>query len=221
MFPGDSQSLFQIPRLGGLMCCLEPSIVIQNMGCPPSGYGIWFYHICAPPNISLGLLLCLWMWNIFFFFCRFQHPPVDGCSTASCDFGALAEEMSTYLFILQSWTRTSWQCVLYLKVYKRVDREGNGTPLQRSCLENPKDGGAWWVAVYGVARSQIRLKLLSRSKRVEFKNSHHKKKKVVTMCGNDLLWWWFYNTVSPWTTWGLGYWPLPLKIHFIVGPPFL
>ena len=32
--------------------------------------------------------------------------------------------------------------------------EGNGTPLQYSCLENPMDGGAWWAAVHGVARSQ-------------------------------------------------------------------
>ena len=30
--------------------------------------------------------------------------------------------------------------------------EGNGNPLQRSCLENPRDGGAWWAAVYGVAQ---------------------------------------------------------------------
>ena len=36
-------------------------------------------------------------------------------------------------------------------------REGNGTPLQYSCLENPMDGGAWWAAVHGVARSQTRL----------------------------------------------------------------
>ena len=35
--------------------------------------------------------------------------------------------------------------------------EGNGTPLQYSCLENPMDGGAWWAAVHGVAKSQIRL----------------------------------------------------------------
>ena len=35
--------------------------------------------------------------------------------------------------------------------------EGNGNPLQRSCLENPRDGGAWWAAVYGVAQSQTRL----------------------------------------------------------------
>ena len=36
--------------------------------------------------------------------------------------------------------------------------EGNGTPLQYSCLENPMDGGAWWAAVHGVAKSQTRLK---------------------------------------------------------------
>jgi len=41
--------------------------------------------------------------------------------------------------------------------------EGNGNPLQCSCLENPRDGGAWWAAVYGVAQSRIRLKLLSSS----------------------------------------------------------
>ena len=39
--------------------------------------------------------------------------------------------------------------------------EGNGNPLQCSCLENPRDGGAWWAAVYGVAQSQTRLKWLS------------------------------------------------------------
>ena len=36
--------------------------------------------------------------------------------------------------------------------------EGNGTPLQCSCLENPRDGGAWWAAVYGVAQSRTQLK---------------------------------------------------------------
>ena len=41
--------------------------------------------------------------------------------------------------------------------------EGNGNPLQCSCLENPRDGGAWWVAVYGVAQSRTRLKRLSSS----------------------------------------------------------
>ena len=41
--------------------------------------------------------------------------------------------------------------------------EGNGNPLQYSCLENPRDGGAWWAAIYGVAQSQTRLKRLSSS----------------------------------------------------------
>ena len=39
--------------------------------------------------------------------------------------------------------------------------EGNGNPLQCSCLENPRDGGAWWAAIYGVAQSRTRLKWLS------------------------------------------------------------
>ena len=41
--------------------------------------------------------------------------------------------------------------------------EGNGNPLQCSCLENPRDGGAWWAVVYGVAQSPTRLKWLSSS----------------------------------------------------------
>ena len=41
--------------------------------------------------------------------------------------------------------------------------EGNGTPLQCSCLENPMDGGAWWAAIHGVAQSRTRLKRLSSS----------------------------------------------------------
>ena len=41
--------------------------------------------------------------------------------------------------------------------------EGNGNPLQCSCLENPRDGRAWWAAVYGVAQSRTRLKQLSSS----------------------------------------------------------
>ena len=39
--------------------------------------------------------------------------------------------------------------------------EGNGNPLQCCCWENPRDGGAWWAAVYGVAQSRTRLKRLS------------------------------------------------------------
>ena len=45
--------------------------------------------------------------------------------------------------------------------------EGNGNPLQYSCLENPMDGGAWWAAVYGAAQSRTRLKRLSSSSSIQ------------------------------------------------------
>ena len=49
--------------------------------------------------------------------------------------------------------------------------EGKGNPLQWSCLENPRDGGAWWAAIYGVAQSQTRLKQLSSSSNNIHKNT--------------------------------------------------
>ena len=47
--------------------------------------------------------------------------------------------------------------------------EGNGNPLQCSCLENPRDGRAWWAAIYGVAQSRTRLKWLSSSSKLNEK----------------------------------------------------
>ena len=46
--------------------------------------------------------------------------------------------------------------------------EGNGNPLQCSCLENPRNGGAWWAAIYGVAQSRTRLTWLSSSSRSRY-----------------------------------------------------
>ena len=45
----------------------------------------------------------------------------------------------------------------FIGPFCNFDGEGNGTPLRYSCLENPMDGGAWWVAVHGVTRSRTRL----------------------------------------------------------------
>ena len=47
--------------------------------------------------------------------------------------------------------------IIFTNYYTTVFREGNGTPLQYSCLENPMDGGAQWAAVHEVAKSQIQL----------------------------------------------------------------
>ena len=63
--------------------------------------------------------------------------------------------------------------------YSFKSKEGNGNPLQCSCLENPRDGGAWWAAVSGVTQSRTRLKRLSSS---SFKSK--RKSKILTwhMC---------------------------------------
>ena len=60
--------------------------------------------------------------------------------------------------VAKSWTRLrdfdfSLSCI----------GEGNGNPLQYSCLENPRDRGAWWAAIYGVAQGRTQLKQFSSS----------------------------------------------------------
>ena len=53
--------------------------------------------------------------------------------------------------------------VLQMRKPRLDPGEGDGTPLQYSCLENPRDGGAWWAAIYGVTQSRMQLKRLSSS----------------------------------------------------------
>ena len=48
--------------------------------------------------------------------------------------------------------------VISLSLFTLMQGEGNGNPLQCSCLESPRDGGAWWAAIYGVTQSQTQLK---------------------------------------------------------------
>ena len=109
-FSRNSSSCCRTPRLGSLTWGSEPSLqwvdfcgvsVLQFVSHPRSSYGIWFYCHCAPPAVSLWLLLCLWMWGIFFG--EFRCLPFDDCSAVSCDTGALArgsESMSFYSAIL-------------------------------------------------------------------------------------------------------------------------
>ena len=55
-----------------------------------------------------------------------------------------------------------WVTSLSLFIFSCFE-QGNGNPLQCSCLENPREGGAWWAAVYGVSQNQTQLKHLSSS----------------------------------------------------------
>ena len=76
--------------------------------------------------------------------------------------------LSLFLNLLIQWItlvgceRTSF-AYLELNLLGHIIGEGDGTPLQYSCLENPMDGGAWWAAIYGVAQSWTRLKRLTSS----------------------------------------------------------
>ena len=54
----------------------------------------------------------------------------------------------------KEWDTTEWLCFHFSLL---CFGEANGIPLQCSCLENPRDGGAWWAAIYGVTQSQTRL----------------------------------------------------------------
>ena len=97
------------------------------------------------------------------------------------------DEKSPWAFIWRFWSRIRFQAnsgdcrtkapvfflavgkdpfslLLWFMVSSIFSGEGNGTPLQYSCLENPRDGGAWWAALYGVAQSRTRLKRLSSSR---------------------------------------------------------
>ena len=66
--------------------------------------------------------------------------------------------------------------------------EGNGNPLQCSCLGNPRDGGAWWAAVSGVAQSRTRLKRLSSSSSRAFWASLVAESKESACNAGDLGW---------------------------------
>ena len=68
-----------------------------------------------------------------------------------CNF--FIQEDLQYFLVWSLKKIASLNCVVLLK----PAGEGNGTPLQYSCLENPMDGGAWWAAVHGVTKSRARL----------------------------------------------------------------
>ena len=127
------------------------------------------------------LLSCCSLFFVFgrgsSFFVGFQHPPVDGCSTASSNFGAHAEgDVCTFFYsavLNQKLELFSHEVMPYSFVtlallvknlpamketdsihgLRRLPRGGNGYPLQYSCLGNSMDKGAWWATVHGVAKS--------------------------------------------------------------------
>ena len=94
------------------------------------------------------------------------------CNSWDCKEKVMAPHSSTLAWKIHGWRslvgfgpwgrweldRTEW---LHLHFSLSCIGEGNGNPLQCSCLENPRDSRDWWAAVYGVAQSRTRLKRLS------------------------------------------------------------
>ena len=84
---------------------------------------------------------------------------------------------------------------LILFPFSAKSGEGNGNPLQCSCLENPRDGGAWWAAVYGVAESWTWLKRLSSSSSAKGSTTHRGSIKM--LCNippyfHPFIFYWYY-----------------------------
>ena len=107
--------------------------------------------------------------------------------------------------------------------------EGNGNPLQCSCLGNPRDGEAWWAAVYGVAQSRTRLKRLSSSSSSSIDFLGHQEVVWMVLCSwkvtwhswallgkrrSGAVWRWFIESSSPnWSHTSPAYKDLPIWLH--------
>ena len=114
-------------------------------------------------NRNLGVWLCC-----SFLFIHFRHPQYISSEKA------MAPHSSTFAQKIP-WTEEPGRLQsmgsleldtteqLHFQFSLSCTGEGNGNPLQCSCLENPRDREAWWAAVYGVAQSRTRLKRLSSS----------------------------------------------------------
>ena len=92
------------------------------------------------------------------------HELMDGYQVKDNDYHAGLEYPSCTKSSLGSW-KVFEEAMPCCRIIPRLHGEGNGNPLQCSCLENCRDWGAWWAAIYGVAQSQTRLKQLSSSSR--------------------------------------------------------
>ena len=114
----------------------------------PPPYHPWCLYVC-----SLRLYLCFCLANEIS--CTIFHPTPVLLPGKSHGWRSL---VGCGLWGLKESDTTAW---LHFHFSLSCTREGNGNPLQCSCLENPRDGGAWWAAIYGVIQSQTQLKWLS------------------------------------------------------------
>ena len=76
----------------------------------------------------------------------------------------------------------------------RSPGEGNGNPLQYSCLENPMDEGAWWATVHGVAKSQTRLSDFTSLQKIQTVSLPSRGKRIIKLIKKSMILYTFYDT---------------------------
>ena len=118
--------------------------------------------------LFLLLLLLLFYFTILYWFCHTSRMHGLPCICHGCTHVPhpeppshlpphtipLGHPSATAPSFLYPASNLDWRFVFSII---HIFGEGNGTPLQHSCLENPMDGGAWWAAIYGVAKSRTQL----------------------------------------------------------------
>ena len=100
---------------------------------------------------------------------KFPGPfPLQGSKPKALSSGSVRPGIQGQFSVLSTGNNNSYSIprppACSLEHSEMVPGEGNGNPLQYSCLENPRDGGAWWAAVYGVAQNWTQLRRLSSSR---------------------------------------------------------
>ena len=154
--PGQNSGVGNLSLLQGIFPSQESNgaLVLQVDSSPTelSGKLVYWSIILGLLILILGLLyICICaqrrQWHptpVFLPWKSHERRSLVGCSPWGCKESDMTERLHFHF---------SLSCI----------GEGNGNPLQCSCLENPRGGGAWWAAVYGVAQSRTRLKQLSSS----------------------------------------------------------
>ena len=123
---------------------------MADLGCPGS------FHKKSLSLLSLIKHFLMTQWRMTH---DFVYPEDVTVEMLRDSFGIMC---TFFCFSFRS-LRVTRDWATSLSLFTFCTGEGNGNPLQCSCLENPRDGGAWRAAVYGVAQSWIRLKWLSSS----------------------------------------------------------
>ena len=179
LFLSSSFCISSINQSSSSLCLIIFPLVQNGYWTPLMNFSFWLLHFQLQ-----YFHLVIFLWRRFLF--PYWYSLFDVALTSyfpllpiTVSYSSLMEKALATLPVLLPGKSHGWRSLVGCSPWghKESDRterlhfhfslscigEGNGNPFQCSCLENPRDGGAWWAAVYGVAQSRTRLKWLSSS----------------------------------------------------------